>query len=82
MDYVLLHVSFPATVPADMSARAFYESVFVSDYVLRHLNLRDHPQVSLSDQDHSKVLEKCLFVVCWLCSDYGLPQYKVPEICW
>ncbi|XP_015077849.1 protein argonaute 5-like [Solanum pennellii] len=39
----------------DMSARAFYESVFVSDYVLRHLNLRDHPQVSLSDQDHSKV---------------------------
>ncbi|KAH0664390.1 hypothetical protein KY284_029321 [Solanum tuberosum] len=39
----------------DMSARAFYEPIFVSDYVLRHLNLRDDPQVRLSDQDHSKV---------------------------
>lgn len=58
-----------------MSARAFYEPLYVIDFIRQYLNLRD-PHRGLADQDRAKVLED-LLIFCCLCSDYGLPpQFK------
>lgn len=45
-----------------MSARAFYESIYVHEYVARYLNLRDLNRL-MSDRDRIKVTENCLLVV-------------------
>lgn len=62
-----------------MSARAFYESIYVHEYVARYLNLRDLNRL-MSDRDRIKVTENCLLVIVILCS-VCLPQFEVFEKC-
>lgn len=51
---------------ADLSARAFYDPVLVTEFVQKHFNFRDLSR-RLSDQDRIKVMSsECDFFLCLL----------------
>ncbi|MCD9641208.1 argonaute 5 [Datura stramonium] len=62
----------------DMSARAFYESIYVSEYVFRYLNLRD-PHRFMSDLDRMKV-KKVLKGVKVEVRHQGIRRYRISGV--
>ncbi|PHT30078.1 Protein argonaute 1A [Capsicum baccatum] len=59
----------------DMSARAFYEPLYVIDFIRQYLNLRD-PHRGLADQDRAKV-RKVLKGVKVEANHQGVRRYKI-----
>ncbi|KAK4375931.1 hypothetical protein RND71_006608 [Anisodus tanguticus] len=62
----------------DMSARAFYESIYVSDYVIGYLNLRDSNRF-VSDADRLKV-KRVLKGVKVEVRHSGIRRYKISGV--
>lgn len=60
----------------DMSARAFYESILVSEYVFKYLNLRD-PNRWMSDQDRLKVKKVLKGVKVETTHQGGIRRYRI-----